>query len=508
MLTHARLGLATLLVAGAATVVFAQGQPKGRPNHIKYKSTGVEARTGRAGSATLEARALMSNDGTMQVEASTGSLEGDTHPGTITRMQVKLGSLVANDNHLSGGGFWTASYPTGERGQQIELQATVRGIDEHRPNVVTATAVAALRPDLRVNSVSGPSQIRPHSSAGFVASVSEANGDTGARADCVMTVDGVAAASATGIWTDAGGTVSCAFTHVSAAPGTYTVRVSASNVRPRDWDSSNNHAATTITVLQPGSEFEQGYLQAIQHNIVNTSSITSDNAAYPYHAESEERRNESALSSTGTTQAFAGAMARVESSVFTNGALNHTATLFPSYGEDYDDGESYSRCRYYDGFVTGSGGIVRYSGEWTQMCAGGMHGDPQSQWVTYFHGFVSGDVTYFAKGAQCHWAGCDTWLENRHYAYGTGQDLGWIAGAVVRLKLGFVDVNGRVFTVDRSTTLEDRSAEVNGAGSLTQFDPQLNRTTIETWRTSGRYLLGQTWWPLSGLQSSSRLRSM
>jgi hypothetical protein len=188
-------------------------------------------------------------------------------------------------------------------------------------------------------------------------------------------------------------------------------------------------------------------------------------------------------------------MARVESAVFTNGAINHTATLLPSYGEDFDDGESYIHCRYYDGFVSESGGTVRYSGEWTQMCSGGAHGDAQSQWVTYFHGFVSGDVTYFASGTHCHWAGCDTWLENNHFAYGSGQDLGWNAGSVVRLKLTFVDVNGGMFTVDRAVALEDRSGEVNDAGSATRYDAALNRTIVESWRTSGRYLLGQTWWP-------------
>jgi hypothetical protein len=55
--------------------------------------------------------------------------------------------------------------------------------------------------------------------------VSEGNGDVGARADCVLYVDGAAVDRAKGIWVDAGDAVTCAFTYTFTDPGTHDVEI-------------------------------------------------------------------------------------------------------------------------------------------------------------------------------------------------------------------------------------------------------------------------------------------
>jgi hypothetical protein len=79
-----------------------------------------------------------------------------------------------------------------------------------------------------------------------MATISEINGDTGARAACKLYVDGTRVDEAQNIWVDAGDTVNCAFSTTLTA-GTHTLRATASTVVPSDWDKANNVAETQIT---------------------------------------------------------------------------------------------------------------------------------------------------------------------------------------------------------------------------------------------------------------------
>jgi hypothetical protein len=83
------------------------------------------------------------------------------------------------------------------------------------------------------------------------ANVSELNHDVGAKADCVLLVDGAQVDQSLGIWVDAGGTVTCAFTTKISVVGTHKLTVSATNVVPGDWDLANNTASTTIEIVPP-----------------------------------------------------------------------------------------------------------------------------------------------------------------------------------------------------------------------------------------------------------------
>ncbi|MDQ3069206.1 MAG: hypothetical protein M3R55_05695 [Acidobacteriota bacterium] len=432
-------------------MAFAQGASKYKPNSVKYKNAGAKPATGRAGSASLEVRALMAKNGSVLVEASTGSLEDGLHPGNIEKAQVKGPGFVKNYNNLSAGGYWSATYPALTRGNTIQVQANIKGIDPKRTGVVTVSAPALLRPDVKVNSIAGPAQSAPNAPVHFTAALSETNGDVGARADCVLSVDGTAVISNPGIWIDAASSVSCAFDYVFTTPGTYTVRASATNVVPGDWDAANNQAETTITILAPGEKIKQGHFQALQLNQLQRYTDS-------YYYDQTYKHDYSQAYMWGYTQATSDLVQRVDAVLSADGIIAHRVSLTPNPYSiyDYNDGNYFQKCGSYDNWTQTqgpNGWEYTSSGDWMSMCSYGRVNDPSSQASYFNYQRVTGQVTYDSANSG--------WYSNAHYKYGTGADLGWNAGATIRLKIDFVDAAGKIFDADRSVVLEDRSSDVN-----------------------------------------------
>jgi hypothetical protein len=233
------------------------GRPAFVRNAVKYRERGAKPATGRSGTSTLAARALLGKDGVTELEVTTGAFDPPSAPRPLTRVQVKQldagGRLLGTLNYANPGGGGTASfrYPGLPRGAALQVQGHVT--EGKRTDVVTVTETVHLRPDLRVR-LDAPQQVRRGSPVSLAATVSEENGDVGARADCVLYVDGVEVDRAGGIWVDAGGAVSCAFTYVFASTGTRRVRVEAANVSPADYDPSDN-AAEAVVQVTGGSDF-------------------------------------------------------------------------------------------------------------------------------------------------------------------------------------------------------------------------------------------------------------
>ncbi|HEV3050118.1 MAG TPA: hypothetical protein VGX50_07410, partial [Longimicrobium sp.] len=78
------------------------------PNTIKYRDNGGKPATGRAGSAVLQAFALLGKDGRTELQYSAVSADPwQWMPGTITRVQVKAldadGTVMftQNENNLN-----------------------------------------------------------------------------------------------------------------------------------------------------------------------------------------------------------------------------------------------------------------------------------------------------------------------------------------------------------------------------------------------------------------------
>jgi hypothetical protein len=116
--------------------------------------------------------------------------------------------------------------------------------------------VVRRRPDVRVDAIS-PGAVAANVPAVISATIDEHNGDVGARANCVLFVDGIEVDRLDRFWVDAGDSVTCAFTHLFDTDGSHAVRVWITDVDPGDWDSSNNVMERTIDVA---GVFDQYYV--------------------------------------------------------------------------------------------------------------------------------------------------------------------------------------------------------------------------------------------------------
>jgi hypothetical protein len=239
------------------------------PNSRKYRDAGFHAATASAGSATVSVRSLLGRSGTTDVEVTTGTFDGGAATGTLSSVQVKgydasgAQLFTSTNNGLS---VSTASFPyTGlARGNRVQVKAVVRDVN----GSVTVNDVVHFRPDLVALRIDGPSQALIGTPVNFHAFIMERLGDLGARASCVLYVDGTAADRADGIWVDAGGVVACAMTYIFTGAGTHSLEVRVENVRPGDYDESNNRVTGSISIVQPG-EFRAFSLQA--HSVVQDS---------------------------------------------------------------------------------------------------------------------------------------------------------------------------------------------------------------------------------------------
>jgi hypothetical protein len=250
------------------------------PNTTKYRDTGIPNAKGRSGSAAIEARALLGKDGATELVVTTGSLESDTAAaGTIDKVQLKGASgATKNFTNLSGA-VVTETLDGLFRRQALQLQANVRGIDGSRTDVVAATAVVKLRPDLAVERLSSA----PYAAAGVPmqinAIVRERNGDSGARANCLLLANGAEVDRANGIWVDANGTVTCQFEHIFDAAGTQQLRVTVDGVAPGDYDLANNSATKTVRVFESVNELPDYLLSVrdeVEHRAFRSSTPTSE----------------------------------------------------------------------------------------------------------------------------------------------------------------------------------------------------------------------------------------
>lgn len=228
------------------------GRPVPIPNAVKYRDTGHHPATGRAGGASITTRALLGRDGVTDFDVYAGEGSG-AGAGVLRKVQLKL--FTFGDDHLETRNYVGLSgdrrvfpLPGLSRNTPYQVQANVESAAGERTGVVTVRDVVKLRPDLAVVALDVPSAAWVNAPAFITAVVRERNGDVGARATCVLDVDGAPVDSAVGIWVDAGGTVSCEFAHVFTTAGTHPLRVRLTGAEPGDYDVTNDTATGTIEV--------------------------------------------------------------------------------------------------------------------------------------------------------------------------------------------------------------------------------------------------------------------
>lgn len=244
--------------AHAQTAQSTLTKPQLISNTKKYRDTGLPSAKGRSGSATLTARALLGKDGQTGIEMTTGTLDDATPaPGQIIKAQLKPfnkdGETIYARNYtgLNGGGRFAVTVNDLRRAQQLQVQANVTGIDPARTDVVTVVETVKLRPDLAASNLAAPAKAVVNTNVGFSVVVRELNGDVGAKANVVLYVDGREVDRADGIWVDANGTVSAAFTHTFTSEGVKQLEVKVERVTPGDYNPADNSVTGSIEIVPP-----------------------------------------------------------------------------------------------------------------------------------------------------------------------------------------------------------------------------------------------------------------
>jgi hypothetical protein len=518
MKTLATLGSLMLL---GLTLGFAQNVPANAVLSSKhYRESGVGNATGRSGSANMTARALLSKDGSSTIELTTGALDSPrVPPGSFAKVQFK--PLDQSGNALFAQNFNHLSTPTGYysftsgalyRKQQIQLQANITGIDQNRTDVVTLVETVKRLPDVAVTNVTAkPSPAFTNQVVNISANVGELNGDSSATTICELFIyqgsnPGSPIDQANNVYVDAGGNVSCAFTHTFTAPGTYTIQVTAANVVPTDWDASNNSASTTITVTSPGgAEHGDAYFNDFKYSYADSGAYqmwNSSGALVEDYAGSDSGANKW-QDSYARFQSFGcvGATNAVPWQFPANVAVTETMDGNPIYGftDSGVTGYSYQIPAPAGGFAPLCNSNV--ASETAQMgsdCVGD-HCQYLESYRYYDNGGTllwiqqivhsekyAGDVTYWSQGYQCNYwwqtsasgtcaSASDyyTWNSSYDYPNGTIVPVGstWAAG------ISTLDSASNVFSGSISVPLTTSTFSSVFPNACSNFGPDANGNT-------------------------------
>ncbi len=418
-------------------------------NAVKYRDAGAKPATGRSGSASIESRALLGRDGVTLVELTTGVLDGSgTPPGQIVKVQTKLFSpdngktVTTNDKVVDGRGYWSESYAGLLRNGTVQTQANVRGIDPERTDVVTTTNLVKLRPDVAALQVSGPPRAYTGTLVEFVALIAEHNRDVGARAECALFVDGAEIARGSGIWVDAGSSVSCAVRTTFATTGTKTVRVDVAGVTPGDWDTGNNSTSTTIEVVDPSVPLS--YSAAAYHNKYSYSNRYSwayTGGDFGNYTDVGTRDESGAYVSAWTWNALQFPIASASFSMSRDGSLFKSYVASDVYYYDYDNGYGRETCFYAVANGISISGCV-YGGGGTSI------------WANIY----GGHVTYFVKGFDNR---NGFWSYNDDYIYDGGP---FDIGKTVALDLRVADATGTTYTATPEMSIQSISLDYDFSG--------------------------------------------
>ncbi|HYW14087.1 MAG TPA: hypothetical protein VE871_19135 [Longimicrobium sp.] len=249
---HTARALAVGALFAAAACSDGAGSPTGTPaanaaapsashaaghlKHGKYRDTGLPHATGRSGSATLSASAIIGSDGITRLRVTSGSIHypGQAR-GELAKVQVKVWTedgekiLTQNFQRPTPGATVDLRFPGIPAGARFQVQANVRGIDGKRTDVVTVTETGRLGAAFSTT-IHLPDQVVVGVPTIVTATVREINGQTGGTTACVLFVDGREVDRVNDVWVDAGDQVSCAFTYTFSSAGDHDVRVGLVNV--------------------------------------------------------------------------------------------------------------------------------------------------------------------------------------------------------------------------------------------------------------------------------------
>lgn len=455
-----------------------------KPNKIKYSNTGRKATSAQSGNMVLEFRALQARNGVTTIEATSGEFEERPGVDVIEKATLRILSAptAAPIQAWPNAPQWSYAMMGLVPGDMVHMQASVKPRGVAKTEIFRVTDTVYRRPDLAIMELRSPATAHVGMPAMFAVSVGELNGEWGARANCVLSINGSPVDAAARIWVDAGDVVACLFSYVFQLPGTYTVSASVVDVGPSDWDEANNSATQQVTVVSPGTPISVGALAVIEeaYSVSNSQVRTGD---YPIQAANGSEQLVSTVDfESDLPELVPGPLQRFEIKVtqgtevlFDTSITELTTYQFTSMG-------AATKCAVYSG-----------NEHDLSVCS---KTNPDGSVVTeYDYWRTSGTVTYYAQTLWCSLSGCNTYNDSGARTTGTGRHFGLIAGDEVRVELRFVDGNGDARIVDRTVMMQDVSGPYNDSG--TYCDPNHYEglgTLCYSWQNVGTVLRGELFW--------------
>jgi hypothetical protein len=365
---------------------------------VKYRDTGGRPATGRSGNAVVDAMALLNKEGVATIQFSTRHATDWWHYGYINKAQIKASApdgrhkftrnLVESDPWYGPQGPIPGVVQIGGlgRGDEIQVQANVEGIDPHRVDVVTVTERVKALPDLTVQVVA-PAEAQTGTPLNVLATVRERNGDMGAYGVCELLVGGEPVDYGWGVWVDAGDAVTCALTWTPQVPGTYPLEVRVRMPWDSEWDTTNNTDTDTVQVTGEGPRFHtSAYFD--QTTTVDSSRYfdswinTQEGYGYEYSDERFETFTGQQAYFHGSMPASISGPLDVRVSMSTGGRVVDTAEW------SYEAGGSFWCTDHWTGRAA----------FW--MCSGG---GMAWQFTDFSYAFTAGSVTYHSRGYSKAW---------------------------------------------------------------------------------------------------------
>lgn len=471
-----RLWPRTSLIAACALMVSGSAvasPPQLNPGTDRYRAQTPSSATGRSGSAKLQVRALLGSDGLTSLEATTGTLDSaQAAPGNISKLQVKLldqdgrARHTHNENRLRGGGYVHRVLPGLARGQPLQVQANVEGIDGARRGVVTVRAGVLRRPDLVASALSLPASAQVNAPVTVSALISELHGDASATGDCVLRVDGTEVDRAPGIWIAAGDSVSCAFTTAFTSTGQFGVSVEIANVVPRDDDPANNAVSGVIEIVSGAKGFAHQATVSSYHAWSTTQSSGYYTRVSGNHEYGSDWASTTEVTQTYQSVSFRGQLASAVTFPLTRFELAHWSDSDPLPGTTFSQLQPTSTHQRWTPY-----GVETVRCVWAfdstnasslNLCAisGGAKDSTSFAWSRF-----GGEVTYFSNGYRNNWTtdlttGTTTtssWITNTGSANAYGAAL-WKPGSTYRFDVELTDGLGQ-FRVTPVVSLQARHTQ-------------------------------------------------
>jgi hypothetical protein len=394
-------------------------------NSVKYSDKGHKAATQKGTYFQISAIALLDKQGVTHLAVTTGTFEDPaSNIGVISKVQVRAvgpdGKTILNRNEtgLTGGPRFNKDYTGLARNTKVDLTVTVRDAGGAKVDQFAVSTLVKLLPDLAVSSIDVPDEAMINTPVNIATTITERNGDLGARTDCVLVVDGIETDRAAGIWVDVGNAVSCAFTHTFTQTEEHQIKVKALNVLPIDYNYENNEASTHNHISAPPSQLQLAYNARASQDI---DDVTMHTSSFYTSADGSVHSEATSLSQTLTKQQSALLYAtlpklvvfpltKLELTQGTGGQILHNG-VYENVASTSSDESSGQRQVCATADAPSATGVV----SWYVCTIAPLAGSSTQPQTTVQYARYAGQVTYHSESYSLYWdnvSGESVWSDN------------------------------------------------------------------------------------------------